>query len=191
MAAGVIEGKVHDPRARCHRDGFDAEPRVGPDRLAGRGADLLDHLLGFWLALLELDPGIDVLGVLAHDDQVDVVVAGANTWVALAGADERVEVELLAQRDVHRSDSLPDRSRQRPLDRDLVAPDRLEYVLRHRRAVLLHHAQARVLHVPIELDAGRFQDAPGGFADFRTDPIAWDQGHTVRRQNRSMVAAAH
>src|SRR5437016_11802143 len=191
MAAGVIEGKVDDARARCHRNGFDAEPRVEPDRLAGGGADLLDHLLGFRFALLELDPGIDVLGVLAHDDQVDVVVAGANTWVALAGADERVEVELLAQRDVHRSDPLPDRSRQRPFDCDFVAPDRLQHVLGHRRAVLVHYGQACVLHVPIELDAGRFQDTAGGFADFRTDPIAWDQGHTVRRQNTTIVAAAH
>ena len=45
--------------------------------------DQLGRVLG---ALLELDPGVEVLGVLAHDDEVDVVVAGAHARVALARA---------------------------------------------------------------------------------------------------------
>src|SRR6202022_4126952 len=123
VGAGVIERKVDDSCAGGHGDWFDAEPGVGPDRLAGGGTDLLDHSLGFRLALLELDAGVDVLRVLAHDDEVDVVVAGAHAGIAFAGPDEGVEIELLAQRDVDRSDSLPDRRRQRSFDGDLVPPD--------------------------------------------------------------------
>ena len=90
MAAGVIEGKVDDSRARRYRNWFNAEPRVGPDRPAGSSTDLFDHPFGFRFSLLELDAGVDVFGVLAHDDQIDVVVAGANAGIALAGPDERI-----------------------------------------------------------------------------------------------------
>ena len=71
--------------------------------------DPADQLLGVRRALLVLDAGVEVLGVLADDDQVDVVEARAHAGVALARAHLAVEVELLAER--RRS---PSGSRRRP-----------------------------------------------------------------------------
>src|SRR4051794_41979452 len=62
---------------------------------------------------LDLDAGIEVFGVLADDDQVDVVEAGAHTRVRLAGAHLRVQVEALAQGDVDRAEAAADRGRDR------------------------------------------------------------------------------
>ena len=74
-----------------------------------------DQLLGVGRALLELDPGVDVLGRLADDHEVDVVVAGADARVGLARPHLRVEVEALAQPDVDRAEAVADRRRDRPL----------------------------------------------------------------------------
>ena len=60
----------------------------------------LDELARASRALLELDAGVEVLGVLAHDHQVDVVVARTGARDRERRAQARVEVELLADRDV-------------------------------------------------------------------------------------------
>ena len=69
-----------------------------------------DQLLGVGRALLVLDPGVEVLGVLADDDQVDVVEARADARVRLARPHLRVQVELLAQADVDRAEAAADRA---------------------------------------------------------------------------------
>ncbi len=71
-------------------------------------------------ALLELDPDVHVLGVLAHDDEVDVLVERAHAGIRLARPHLRVEVEAVAQRDVDRAEALADRRRDRALQRDAV-----------------------------------------------------------------------
>ena len=53
----------------------------------------------------------------------------------------------------------PTGRRDRPLQRDLVALDRLEDVVRERRPVLGHHALAGVDDLPLERHAGRVEDA--------------------------------
>src|SRR5438132_9920495 len=188
VGARVNESEVDDSGAGRHRDGLDTEPGVWPNRFSGSCANPLNHVAGLGFSFLELDAGVDVLGVLPDDDQVDVVVPRADPRIALAGANQGIEIELFAERDVHRSDPLPNRRCQRPLDRHLVPTDRLEHRRRHRGAVLLHDAESRILDVPFELDARRLQHAAGRFADFRTDPIAGDQGHAMR-QNASMLPA--
>ena len=70
---------------------------------------------------LELDAGVDVLGVLAEDDDVDLlgVLHGAgHALVVLDGADAGVEVEKLAQGHVERADAAADGRGERALDGD-------------------------------------------------------------------------
>ena len=57
--------------------------------------------------LLELDPGVQILGVLVDDHEVDVLVARPDAVIALAGAHLRVEAERLAQADVDRAEAAP------------------------------------------------------------------------------------
>ena len=47
-------------------------------------------------------------------------------------------------------------------------------------AVLFQHGQPGVVHVPVELDAGRFEHAAGGFGNFRSGAVTGDQRHVVR-----------
>ena len=96
-----------------------------------------------------LDAGVQVLGVLADDDEVDVLVAGLETLDRARRAEVRVQAQRLAERDVDAPEALAYRRGDRPLQGDLVAADRLEDVLRERRPVLGHDRLARVDGPPI------------------------------------------
>src|SRR4029077_4977272 len=92
--------------------------------------------------------------------------------------DQRVEVELLSQGDVHAPETATDGRRDRAFERDLVLADRLEDMRRQRRPELLDRAVARLLDVPVELHAVRFEDAYRRVADLRPDAVA---GHKCDR----------
>ena len=132
-------------------------------------------------ALLVLDAGVEVLGVLADDDQVDVLEARAHAGVALARAHLRVHVELLAERDVHRAEAAADRRRDRALQRDARLADRVEHLGRQRvAAVAVHHVGARLADVPVELDAGRLEGAPRRLGQLRAGAVTGDEDDSVR-----------
>ena len=127
-------------------------------------------------ALLVLDAGVEVLGVLAHDHEVDVVEARADARVGLARAHLRVEVEALAQADVDRAEAAADRRRDRALERDPVAPDRVERLVGQRvAAVRRHHVLARLADVPVELDAGRLEHAARRLGELGAGAVAGDE----------------
>ena len=67
VLARVVERELDDPPRAGDRDRLDRDPRVVVAELAAVGLDPLDQLLGVGRALLVLDPGVEVLGVLADD----------------------------------------------------------------------------------------------------------------------------
>ena len=68
-----------------------------------------------------------------------------------------------------------------PLSATPFSLDRLEDVVGQRvSAVLVHDVAARVLDVPVELDAGRLEDAPSRLGQLRAGAVAGDQRHSVR-----------
>jgi hypothetical protein len=77
----VLEGVARDPLAGGARDDLDA--------LGGVRADAM------------LDPGVQVLGVLADDDEIDVLVARLDALHGQRRADVGVQLERLAQPHVH------------------------------------------------------------------------------------------
>ncbi|HVM68664.1 MAG TPA: isocitrate/isopropylmalate family dehydrogenase, partial [Gaiellaceae bacterium] len=84
VAARVIEGELDDlPCARLG-DRLDRDPGVAADVPVAARGEPVEQLVGVLGALLELDAGVQVLGVLAHDDEVDVLVARADARVGLA-----------------------------------------------------------------------------------------------------------
>ena len=142
--------------------------------------DPADQLLGIRAALLVLDAGVQILGVLAHDDQVDVLEARADARIALDRAHLRVHVELPAQRDVDGAEADADRRRDRPLERHAGLADRVQDLGRERvPAVLLHHVGARLAHFPVEVDAGRLEDAPSRLGQLGPRPVAGDEYDSV------------
>ena len=183
-APRVVEGELEDAARSLDGDRLDRDPRLVAQRPAVR-ADPLGQLVRLVGSDLVLDPRVEILGRLADDHDVDVLVARADAGIALAGAHLRVEVEALSQRDVDRAEAAADRRRDRPLERDAALPDRLENVLGKRvSAVLLHHVAARVLDVPVEVDAGRLEHAARRLGQLRAGAVAGDQGHSVSHRRR-------
>ena len=82
-----------------------------------------------------LEARVEILGVLAHDDQIDVLEAARHAGQVLDRPQVGVEIERLAQPDVDAGEALADRRGHRPLQRDLVPLDRLEQRRRQRLAV--------------------------------------------------------
>ena len=156
---GIVEGEPGDPLGGGPGDDLDALSRVRADHV--------------------LDAGVEVLGVLADDDEIDVLVAGLETLDRASRSEVGVQPERLAERDVDAPEALADRGRDRALEGDLVSADRFQDVLGERRAVLRDDGLACVDRLPFELDPGRVEDPPSGFRQLRTDAVAGDQGHTV------------
>ena len=97
-----------------------------------------------------LDARVQVLGVLADDDQVDVLVARLDALDGLRGSEVRVQVERLAQGDVDRSEALADGRRDWSLEGHAGLADRVEHRLGERRAVSRDLGLAGVDAAPIE-----------------------------------------
>src|SRR4029079_10813705 len=129
------------------------------DPLRGGTRDDLDALRGVRTHPM-LYAVVEILGVLADDHEVDVLVARLDALDRPSWTQVGVEPQRLAKRDVDAPEPLPDRSRDRAFQRDLVAFDRLEDVVRQRCAVLLDYGLTRVDDLPFEADPGRVKDAP-------------------------------
>src|SRR5690606_36460475 len=154
---------------------------AGADLLAGRDVvDGANQLGGLLLAGLELDARVQVFGVFADDDEVDVRVfeVGADALVGLAGTHTGVKAEFLSEVDVDAAEALTDGRGNGGLEGHLVGLDRLEHALGD-LALGLDDFDAALLHVPIDLHAGGIDALAGGFGNFRTNTVTGDQRDLV------------
>src|SRR3990172_3100776 len=175
----VLEGEADDALAAELRDDLEGEAGVLPDPAQAGGVRDLRDLRDRRVALLELDARVEVLGVLPHDHEIDVLVAGAHARVVLGGAQAGVEVQHLAQGDVDGAEAAAARRRDRTLDGDLVPADRLQDFVGGDGAVLLGGADAGLPDVPVELDAGGLEDADCGFGDLGAGAVARYEGDAM------------
>ena len=166
---GVVEGEAGDPLRRGAGDDLDA--------LRGVGAD---HVL---------DAGVQVLGVLADDDEVDVLVARLEALdrARRAGGWRTGRAPGGASTLTLRKPS-PTGVVIGPLSATLLRWIDSRTCSGQRRAVLGHDGLAGVDDLPFERDAGRVEDAAGRLRQLRTDAVAGDQGDTVG--HGPIVAAA-
>jgi hypothetical protein len=176
---GVLEREAHDPLARALAHRLDRQAGVLADTLTRRAFDERDDLGSRRLVVLELDPRIAVLCVLAYDDDVDVLVARSNARVQAARPKARVEVELDAQGDVRTSLVAPDRGGERSLQRDAVQTDRLEDAERERGSLAIGSALARLLDIPVDVDAGRLDGASRGVHQLRPGAVTGYERHAM------------
>ena len=183
------------------------EAGVGADDARTAVGGELDEVGGVLRALLELDAGVEVLGVLSDDDEVDVVVARAVACDRERGTQARVQVELLADGDVHAAEAGADGRGDRALDGDLVLADGVERGLRQRRAVLVDEVGACLGDLPGDVDAGRLDDATHRGRELGADAVSGDEchgvlghavfppgsvaAHSVRQRTRATGARAH
>src|SRR5438034_9637528 len=155
-------------------------------------ADPLDHRLD--LALLgridvELDPRVQVLDVLADHDKVDVTAWRGDPGVGLRRPQVRVQVELLTERHIDRAKAGAELGRERTLERDAVAPHRLESLFWKRRAALGPRGHADIVNVPLDLHAGGFDRTTCGLDDLRARPVTRDERDGVRQDRLPKTSA--
>ena len=131
-----------------------------------------------------LEARVQILRVLANDDEIDVFEARAYVWEVGDRTQVRVQIQRLSQPDIHAREAFADRCRHRPLQSDSIASDRREQCLRQRRAMLFDCDNACVMALPFHVDAGRFDDADNGIGDFGSDPVAWNESNGVAHAAR-------
>src|SRR5690606_191295 len=117
--------------------------------------------------------------ILADDDDVDAGHRLLDAGIRLARAHAGVEVELVPQGHVHAAKPRADGGGDGALQGHLVPADRFEDVVGKGRAVLLHLFRARVVHFPLDLDAGGINGKARRFRKLGTDAVAGDQGDSV------------
>ena len=128
---------------------------------------------------LVLQPGVQILGILAHDHQIDVRIARLQPRQILHRPEVRKQLELLPQRHVDRREPAAHRSRHRPLQRHLVLFNRPVQRLRNVLAKPLERLRPRRKLVPVERHARRLarglHNPHHRRRNLRPNPIPGDQ----------------
>src|SRR5581483_784104 len=180
VRARVLEGELHDPARAELANVLDGDRRVLADL---RVAFLLDdraHARELGSPDVELDPGVEVLDVLADDHEVDVAHRRLDALVRLRRPEVRVQVELLAECDVHGAHARSELRRERSLETDLVPPQRVERGLRERVAEPLQRGDPDVVDVPFDLDTGCLDGTARRLDDLGARAITGDEGDAMR-----------
>jgi hypothetical protein len=132
-----------------------------------------------------LDSAVEPLGVLPHNDQIDVVVARRHARQAAHRPQSCVQIELLSERDVDRGEAASDRRRARTLERDVVLADRAHGVLRqHVVLAAVQRCNSGLAQHELDRSAGRVEHFANRVAHLRTDAIARDQNDRVLAGSR-------
>ena len=180
VGAHELEAEPHDAPGAGHRDRLDREPRVLTQLPPREPEELGAQLERLRRSLPELDALVQVLGVLADHDQVDVGVARGQPGERSGRSDRGEEVERLTELDVHAPEPRADRRGDRTLDRDARASDLLEDAFGEGGSLTLQDLGAGVLDDPLDLDTGRVEHATGRVRDLGPDAVAGDERHEVR-----------
>src|SRR6185369_13045002 len=131
-----------------------------------------------------LTPDVQVLAVLAENDEIDVIETRFDPRIIARRPDIDEELQFLAQRDSHaRIHAVSNRHRVRVAERRLSRPfqgktalgDRTKYARGQRCALIPAGLHAGTDNIPRDVDTVRINDLARGLGDFRTDAIARDQ----------------
>jgi hypothetical protein len=178
----VFEREADDPPRAGDADGLQGDPRVLGDLEAAQLVELRAEGGRIGRSSFELDPAIEVLRVLADDDEVDIAVPGANAGDRSGRPDRCEQVQILPQGDVDAPEALADGRRDGSLDRGAASPDRLQRTRGKQGTVRLERASARRPLLPSDVNPGGVEDHPGRCRDLRADPVAGDQDDLMRHR---------
>jgi hypothetical protein len=175
--------ELHDVRFMDRRDGVAALPPRVVERELGNprrrpGRDDLQALDDAGYDLM-LEAGIEILGVLADDHEIDVLEPSRDTRQIPDRPQIGVEVERLAQCDIHAREAFANRCGNRPLKCDTIAFDRDKEFLGQGLASFRHGGGAGIVTVPLDVDRGGRQYVHDGGCDFRTDAVPGYQRNDV------------
>ena len=191
---GVFQRSAHEPLGAGLRDGLDADAD-GLRRVMCE-TDLLvflreilseefESLHGLLAAGLEINPGVNVLGVLTENHHLHflrMLHRGRHAGEPLHGAQAHIEIEHLAQRDIQRADAAADRRRERPLDADEKFLERSDGVIGQPRIESLERFLAcedfhpgDLAGAAVRLFHRRIEDAHARSPDVRPGAVAADE----------------
>ena len=182
---GVLNGLAHQPLGGERRDRLDTQTGVIEEISAQFLAQELGQLGVLRRAGLVLDTGVDVLGVLAEDDDIHLLgIAHRRGYARVVAhrAHAGVQVEILAQGDVQRAETTTDRRGQGALDGDDQFLDRFQGFLGEVVAVIdLGGFLTQENFAPVDLAIPgvgffdrRIPDPQRGAGDVGADTVAFD-----------------
>ncbi len=121
----VVECKPDDPLGGCGGNRLQAYARTWPDLDIFAPFHELYKILSILFPRRVFDASVEILGVLPHDDEVDLRVPRAHTGVPLGRPETSVKVERLPHGDVDAPESGSNGSGYGSLKRDSILPDRI------------------------------------------------------------------
>ena len=172
-------------------------PRVGDlegpadDPFTARARDDSPTLGDVLLAIEpRLEPRVEPLRVLPHDDQIDILERGIYAREVLRGPDVRKEIELCSKGHVDASVPLADRCGEGSLETDLALTNGRECLVRQWRAVTFRAGEPCLPLFPLDPRTGGFDRANGCGHDFGPDPVATNQGHLLHLVSSNRLPGA-
>ena len=145
----------------------------------------VDQLPSAFGAFLELDASIQILGILADNHQVNIVVMTPSTGKRNDGAQANIKAERLAKRNVHATKTSANGSRDWPLDGDFVALDSLNGGIRKRGALGFEAMRACPSNLPIDFRTTGLDNALHSGRSLNADSITGNQGHRMTSHSSS------
>ena len=179
MLHGVVEGIAHDILGAGYADRLNGNTGVGTDRASAGLLHHVDEMRSGLRALFELNAGIQVLGVLANDDQVDVVIASASTRNRDNGTQAHIQIEALTKGNVHAAEASSHRSGNRALNGNLVALYGFDGALGKRGSLGFHKMSASLGNLPVDVGASCSKHALHGGSGLVSDAVTGNEGHSM------------
>ncbi len=136
-----------------------------------------------------LETRVEVLGVLADDDQVDVI----ETCLDAGQTEHRPEIGVQIQRspdlDVDTCEASPDRGADRAFERDPILADGVDHSGGERRPFLLEDGDACLVSIPLDVEPGTSQHEQHGLSDLGTDAVTWNQRDAMAHAGSQWMAS--
>ncbi len=124
ILSGILESKFRDARRSLLRDDLQAFHHTGDD--------------------LVLQPGVQTLGILAHDDEIYIGITRGNMRQIPNGTEIRIQLKFPAQRNVDAGKPAAHRRGHRALQTHASALDRLKRIFRDVFTVLFERIGAHL-----------------------------------------------
>ena len=181
----ILEGISNNILRGSNRNRLDGDTGIRTNGARALFLAKVDQLPSAFGAFLELDASIQILGVLANNHEVNVVVTTASTGKRNNRAQANIEPERLAKRDVHAAKAGANGSRDRTLDSDFVALDSLNRGLRKRRAFSFKAMSTSLGDFPIDFRPTGLNNALHSGRSFNANSITGNQGHRMTSHSSS------
>ena len=168
-----------------NRNRLDGDAGVGANGARTLFLAKVNQLPSTFRTFLELDASIQILGIFANDNQVDVVIATTSTGKRNDRAQADVKAKRLAKRNVHAAKTSANGSRDWSLNGNFVALDGFNRRIRERRAVGFKAMRASLSDFPIDIHITGLDNALHSGRSLNADSITGNQGHRMTSHSSS------